>query len=331
MIEYKPITLENFKDFLHLIIYKRGGADEAFYKWKYIDNPVQIFPWGFIAYSDEIPCGCIGCLSKIYIDESGNQHPATWFADWYVDPQYRGNNIGLKLIESVLNLSTYAFGITNPLLAQIIAGKAGYNTLPNCLLTKGGLKTKVSNHLIARNRIKQYVKDLLIIFLCRPYKTHDLHIIQTHSGNEIISYFEQPLLARTFLKDSQYFDWLLNMPFKYPREWHLCYILDEKFLICIEENAESKRYLSVYQTSAAIYNNSQYYKYLRLLGTIAKALQAINFESLDIITSLRHDIWLKSLTSVQPLQCSLKPESSIGLKLSIADKESSWLKIKMKQ
>jgi GNAT superfamily N-acetyltransferase len=125
MVEIKELSEQNFGHFLNLLL-ERGEAPEDYYKWKYLQQPNNFFPIGFIAYLDIVPVGCIGIINKVYMDENLIEHPATWFADWFVSENARGKGVGIALMRKVYELSKYAFGIPGPKNAQLVAKKAGY-------------------------------------------------------------------------------------------------------------------------------------------------------------------------------------------------------------
>ena len=56
MLEIKELSMQNFSHFLNLLL-KRGEAPEDFYQWKYLHQPINNFPTGFIAYFDSVPLG----------------------------------------------------------------------------------------------------------------------------------------------------------------------------------------------------------------------------------------------------------------------------------
>jgi hypothetical protein len=327
MIEYQTINRENFSDFLFLIR-KRGGAEEAFYQWKYFDSPIQIFPWGFLAYHDGFPCGCIGCLSKIFIDDQGDHQPATWFADWYVDPEYRGRQIGLTLQKKVFELSLFAFGITNPVPAQKVAEKAGYRIFPNCIISKGILRLRINQNNGILNKGKQYIKDIINLWSVRPIKGLNVTVAEVNSGVRISEAFSQKIMG-IFYKDASYYDWLMKMPGSNRRTWYLCSIESDVTLISMDFASPKEKYMRVYQSSFYSNNNKQFFKYLRILGLVAKYFNADKFESFDQVTNLKWNFRLKTIATLQPMQYNASSQEITLNRLSIADKESSWMQIKM--
>jgi hypothetical protein len=128
MIEVRVLNTENFGAFVQLL-QQRGETPSDFYMWKYLNQPVDSKICGFIAYKDDHPVGCIGVIHKIFVDGDGNGVPATWFADWFVSLEVRGEGVGKMLMEEVRKMSHYNFGIPGPPDAQRICKKAGYEAV----------------------------------------------------------------------------------------------------------------------------------------------------------------------------------------------------------
>ena len=127
-IKYHILDSHNFKDFFYLLK-KRGEKDKSYFRWKYLSQPYNERPKGFIAYKEDRPIGCIGIINRQIQNDSNKKQYATWFADWFVLEEAQGLGIGKTLIKNVFDLSDQAFGIADPLPAQEIAKKGGYNNL----------------------------------------------------------------------------------------------------------------------------------------------------------------------------------------------------------
>lgn len=121
MIEIRELNEVNLIDFLNLLG-TRGNLDYDFYSKKYVN---QNFYGGFIAYIDKHPAGCLGFTKReIRINEEKKQ--IAWFNDWYVQEEFRGNNIGVKLLKSVGEYYGLSCGIITPENSGKIAPKAGF-------------------------------------------------------------------------------------------------------------------------------------------------------------------------------------------------------------
>lgn len=129
MVTLAKLTSANFKDFLNLLV-ERGEAPEDYYRWKYLDQPSNGKPTGFIAYLDDQPVGCIGIINRTYQAIDHQENSASWFADWFLTEKSRGKGIGKLLMENVRRSASYNFGIPGPTTAQRVCLSAGYKPMP---------------------------------------------------------------------------------------------------------------------------------------------------------------------------------------------------------
>lgn len=328
MIEIKEINSNNFEDFYNLLAH-RGAASKSFYEWKYLENPVQKFPFGFIAYDGNKPCGCMGCISRIFIDSDGNQQYATWFADWYVLPEHRGKGIGIQMQKKIFNLSDFAFGITNPKPAQLIAAKAGYRLQTNVLLVHGISKLLFLQQKKPLNGIKQYLKDLVTFVCCNSLLSNSFTLSEISSVDEIPSEFIDNDAKGVFLHNKDYYKWLFEMPSVLNRIWYICTFNTQKILFCIELSEQHNK-IKVYQHNVNITTKAKYSQFLHLLSDISRQLNASRFESLDYVPFYSDSFADKFLGRLQPLQFKTNEKIDAATKVFIADKESSWENIKIK-
>jgi GNAT superfamily N-acetyltransferase len=129
MLKLKPLEQSNFHHLVNLLM-ERGEAPEDYYRWKYLSQPSNGKPTGYVAYLNNALVGCIGIINRIYHAEDGKEYPATWFADWFVSDSARGKGIGEALMKEVFKNTPYNFGIPGPLKAQVVCKQAGYTSLP---------------------------------------------------------------------------------------------------------------------------------------------------------------------------------------------------------
>jgi GNAT superfamily N-acetyltransferase len=125
MPELKSLDNQNFHHFISLLK-ERGEAPEDYYRWKYLAQPSNGQPTGYIAYYEDKPVGCIGIINRQYHAADGMDYPATWFADWFVSDKVRGKGIGEKLMKEVSKIGIYNFGIPGPAKAQQVCENTGY-------------------------------------------------------------------------------------------------------------------------------------------------------------------------------------------------------------
>lgn len=241
MIEIKELSEQNFNHFLNLLL-ERGEAPEDFYKWKYLQQPINNFPTGFIAYFDGIPLGCIGIINKIYIDQHGYKNPATWFADWFVSNAARGKGIGLALMKKVYALSPYAFGIPGPQKAQIVAQKAGYKIQNHfneiiipCQPFWYGFKKYESGF------IKSTLRGFKNLWQCGMiFQDNSVEILALHNTENVSSSITR---KNSFYQTVEYIDWLIKMPVKEEnqRKWYKVSDNNSWMIIFVEDDANNNK------------------------------------------------------------------------------------------
>lgn len=129
MLEIVQLDENNFPHFIKLL-HQRGEAPEDYYRWKYLEQPANSQPTGFIAYLEHEPVGCIGIINRTFCATDGKDYPATWFADWFVTKSVRGKGIGELLMSEVRKKASYNFGVPGPRQAQVVCKKSGYNEMP---------------------------------------------------------------------------------------------------------------------------------------------------------------------------------------------------------
>jgi hypothetical protein len=225
MIEIKSLNLENFNDFLFLLK-QRGEAPEDYYAWKYLQQPLNYFPAGYIAYYNHTPVGCIGIINKIYIDEDGKEHPATWFADWYVSKNAQGKGIGKVLMDKVYSLSPYAFGIPGPLTAQIVAEKVGYLKADNFFELQFPINTLNTCFKKNSNLIKAFLKYLIFKFesFCFNFKIKNGQI-KIVNEKPTVEFWLNEICGNKksgFSRNEDLIKWFLNLKTNKDREWWYC-------------------------------------------------------------------------------------------------------------
>ena len=319
MIEIKELSEQNFSHFLNLLL-ERGEAPEDFYKWKYLEQPYIFFPTGFVAYLDHVPVGCIGIINKIYVDENLVEHPATWFADWFVNDKARGKGIGLALMKKVYALSAYAFGIPGPETAQIIAQKAGYIKQKNyaeiIIPTKPflyGFKKYKSGFV---KSILRAIKTTIQSGFILPYKSFE--ILELTSAEKL----SFTTTKNSFLQTPKHFDWLMKMPVKEnnQRKWYK--ILDNNNFAIIFVDYDNRNLLrakNVYFESYCSENS------LKFLLSLRKSLSKMNIVYLQ--SYLHLNFKTNSILSEKVPQYSSNLYNN-NFMVNIADKESSFINLK---
>lgn len=322
MIEIKELSEQNFSHFLNLLS-ERGEAPKDFYQWKYLHQPYTFFPTGFIAYLDNVPVGCIGIINKIYVDENLVEHPATWFADWFVNDKARGKGIGLALMKKVYELSAYAFGIPGPEAAQIIAQKAGYIKQKN--FTEIIIPTKPFLYGFKKYQ-SGFVKSILraikttiqsgYIFHDKSFETLEL------TSAENLSFTKT---KNSFLQTQEHFDWLMKMPVKEKnqRKWYKVSDKNSWMIIFVEDDSNNNKRARV------IYDyNIEKIDRIKFIKKTRKRLAQMGVLYLQA--------YLFSGTKPLIVSYYLKPISQsasfhiLNFTIAIIDMESRWRDFKMK-
>lgn len=221
MPEILPLTNENFNDFLSLLR-QRGEAPEDYYIWKYLKQPYSFFPVGFIAYIEDSPVGCIGIINKIYIDQDGQPHPATWFADWFLTKQSRGKGVGKKLMECVRNVAPYNFGIPGPSLAQKVCLGAGYKYVPGFSDSLFYLRPFICGFNRGKgSRLKKIFRGIkyfiisfssTLIFFFKESAYFSKYEDPKKLTNDILKFCS--ITLNTFLSTEDFISWICAMPAK---------------------------------------------------------------------------------------------------------------------
>lgn len=111
LIKYEPISQLNL-DAVKDLLFLRNKTLPEYVEWKYGANSPAIFR-GVIAYENSKPVGCFGMVPKIFTKTNVSEINAGWFADWFVNPDYRGRDIGKNLLKE-LEQSDYPLLIGHP-------------------------------------------------------------------------------------------------------------------------------------------------------------------------------------------------------------------------
>lgn len=322
MLEIKELSEENFCIFLCLLL-ERGEAPENYYRWKYLRQPINNFPTGFIAYFDGVPLGCIGIINKIYIDQFEVKHPATWFADWFVSNAARGKGIGFALIKRVYDLTPYAFGIPGPSKAQIIAKQAGYMIQHNfyeiiipCQPFLYGYKKYQSNFI---NRSLRGFKNLWQSGLV--LQDNSIEVLEVQNSKNMSSTKRKNCFYQSF----ECIDWLMNMPIKElnQRKWYKVTDNKSSILVFVEEDFnKNKRARVIDDYYIEKEDRLNFYK------RTSKRLAQIDILYLQAYLFLDIDLKVDS-NYIKPVsQASSFPLNNFNI--SLIDLESRWLDIEMK-
>lgn len=318
MIQIVELSFQNFVDF-HQLLLQRGEAPYEYYKWKYLDQPCAKFPPGFIAYQDGVSVGCIGLINRVYVDEKGERHNATWFADWFVSSNSRGTGIGLALMRKVEELTSFSFGIPGPRAAQIIAEKAGYS-LKDSFYEIRMVARPWNYGFYLRNdgfykRIFRAVKYKLI----QPKLTgiNSFHVSKFNVNNIKVS----KTALDGLLKDKDYFNWLVKMPtsLSSKREYWILDIEDTQIIFFTEYDLTQLKRARILD----VISNTTKLRNLYFILNWAKPFSKLGVDYYQVYMHLpetpkvhRHFFKAEAQYSTFLL--------SKNFQLSIADKESRW-------
>ena len=323
MFEIFPLNKENFKDFLGLL-QQRGEAPDAFYNYKYLQQKYAFFPTGFIAYIDNIAVGCIGNINKIYIDNEGFEHQATWFADWFVSDSVRGKGIGKALMSQVFNLSPFAFGVPGPENAQIVAGNVGYKIRENfyevlvpCKPFQYGFRKNKSN--IFRNLLR----GMKHFSINETIVKNDEVEVREISKNDT---FDINIIKNSFKIDSESLQWLMNFPEKEGnlRKWYQVRFNNNWLILFVEKDVNlNKRARIVY---VSLNNDSDYISFMKIIRYKLSLHNILYFQTY-FFSNQKPDFVSEYIKQV-PQSCSF--ELSNNFTISISDFESRWRDFKMK-
>jgi hypothetical protein len=178
-----------------------------------------------------------------------------WFNDWYIRDGYRGNNFGVKLLNSVGEKYNLSCGIITPKKSGIIALKSGFLNTRNYYETRfpirsfkfGFNKYKINNSY-QDNFIKRNVRSL--IFLIKSFSIKNLKTqkakklnFQVIKQTELFNYNIYQTNKTELLTDcSNYFLFIYNALCNYkdyPRTFW-CLTLDDTITLgYTEENANN--------------------------------------------------------------------------------------------
>jgi hypothetical protein len=223
MLELKQLSSDNFQHFLTLLM-ERGEAPEDYYRWKYLLQPSLGHPTGFIAYIDKKPAGCIGIINRTYHADDGNDYPATWFADWFVNDNVRGKGVGELLMKEVRKISSYNFGVPGPAKAQKVCKHAGYAEIQGFAQYTLYIKPfRCGYNRFAGSPGVKYLRGIKNVLFSAPVKLN-LLMAQKFDGftlgipnEEQWSTRTNKLTERTYLKRTDDFlQWVTSMPVSVP-------------------------------------------------------------------------------------------------------------------
>ena len=271
-IKYRQLDKQNFEDFFYLLKL-RGERDKNYFQWKYLSQPYNERPRGFIAYKEDKPVGCIGIINREIQNNSNKKYYATWFADWFVDKKNQGFDIGKTLIKNVFNLSDQAFGIVGPVPAQNISKKVGYNNLkgyyniiiPLNIINCGMKRFSGGIH-------KKLFRTLKILYI------HTFYSFIDRTETFSIKY-EKPDIKlwidsshkclnrgnRLFKLNKRYIKWLTEIPKKDNKNFSWWYIKNDRLFACglVEKNIWGLSSINILD----IYNFDEKLGYRSLLNT----------------------------------------------------------------
>jgi hypothetical protein len=329
MVKFHILDEVNFEDFYCLLL-KRGCADKDYYRWKYLKQPDNKSPTGIIAYENNVPCGCIGIINRTYFDSNGNCHDALWFADWFVDSAFRGKNIGFLLQREILSYGSAIMGITNPITAQLIARKVGYSTslnfyLINGVVNVGKCKRRFKSVISLKMGVKLVLNNLYIKTIFRS-KINSYKIL---NFKEIYEHMSLGDSVSSFKLDEKYLDWIFKMPLNFQRDFYLCIIQGSKFLIAIDTNSEKTKTMKVFFSEVINQNGMTLRKYCMTCYSIAKYFSAIYFEFVANLGESSDKWILRIIGSAQPFQSHSEVITGLNPNISLIDKESSWIDVKI--
>lgn len=331
MLELQPLGNRNFPHFITLLK-ERGEAPEDYYRWKYLAQPVQNLPTGFIAYLQGNPVGCIGIINRIICTAEGNEYPATWFADWFVSDVARGKGIGEKLMQEVRKASPYNFGIPGPLKAQKVCSSAGYALMP-------GVQEEITIYIRPfkcgylrgnGSQLKRLFRGLknLLIFFPRIFKIQ-LSSSARYSQNSFLDYNALAFYSLTSVNSSNSLKrtketlvWLSLMPVSVTAERKWWTIQGEEFYCWgfFEKDFWGLRKATIFEVVSR-------QKMDKLISVICKTLSRNGIDTLKFLSKADH---------ISPNVYKYRipvfyagPELSEEFVLSYLDKESAWREFRM--
>jgi GNAT superfamily N-acetyltransferase len=317
MFEIIPLNKDNFAAFLGLL-QQRGEAPEAFYNYKYLQQKHTFFPTGFIAYLDNIAVGCIGNINKIYIDNEGFEHQATWFADWFVSDSARGKGIGKTLMSQVLNLSPFAFGVPGPENAQTVAENVGYKIQENfyevlvpCKPFRYGFRKNKSN--IFRNLLR----GMKHFSINETISKLDEVFVEEISKNDI---FDFNNIKNSFKIDSESLQWLMNFPEREGnlRKWYKVKFNNNWLILFVENDVNLNKRARI--VSVSLNNDSDYIGFMKIIRYKLSLHNILYFQTY-FFSNQKPDFVSEYIKQV-PQSCAF--ELSNNFTISISDFESRW-------
>lgn len=326
MIEVHPLSKNNFNDFI-LLLQQRGEAPSEYYEWKYLQQPYDFFPTGFIAYDSKKPVGCIGNINRIFVDRSGNEHKATWFADWFVSKAFRGRGIGELLMKSIYDLSDYGCGIPGPAKAQKTAQQAGY--LPISLLSEKifvlnpftyGYKIKSNNFFFIKLSYGIYLWVRLATFKKTLGGNFNLIFSKPESPEFQVAYNHFLKEVPHFKRDVKFLNWITGIPFsKGNSTWWYVNNLNLFTFGTVETQTNGLRVAKIFECFS---NSSQ----VDVLGSVLGVLYNCGIDVVKLVGSKITNEEQNATRLNLPFHVS-NLKYYHGAYLSILDKESSWINL----
>lgn len=331
MIEILPLSKENFNDLIFLLN-QRGETPINYYKWKYLDQPYDFYPLGFIAYDLSQPIGCIGNINRIFVDERGKEHNSTWFADWYVSEKGRGRGIGELLIKSIYDLSEFGCGIPGPEKAQIIASKAGYSQM-NYLRELKIILNPFDYAFIAKADSNILYKLSYGIYLWAinskmfGSETDDLlfsKFTSTNSENKLAD-LTIPDGVPHFKRDVKFLNWIERSPIIDGKKINWWYVQGHDIFAfgLVEEDRQNGYSVAKVFEAIPFYNGNT---------TLKKVSAILNANGVDLIKYIIIDTRQrrKSIRQTNLPFFVRNSKHFQNLHLSMLDKESSWINLRFK-
>ncbi len=110
------------------LLFLRNKTLPLYVDWKYGFNSPSGFR-GVVAFVGEEEVGCFGSVPIKVRLSSDEIIYAGWFADWYVNPEFRGHGLGRALLDQLVLKNPFFFGHPGPRQALAICTAAGWQPL----------------------------------------------------------------------------------------------------------------------------------------------------------------------------------------------------------
>lgn len=323
MLRIEELIIDNFDDFYSLLS-MRGSADREYYFWKYFKQPYSDFPKGYIAYIDSEAVGCIGMSQRRIILFGGEFRDAIWFSDWYVASTSRTFGVGRKLMEKVYNSYDAVLGITNPMKAQRIANEIGYNLNMQTTFLRVQNIHSIFNVLGKEGKVKRAIKALIPNILLATPRIRKVKIRQISESHEIPGALLKSNSKVSFERNGSIYEYMFTMPISYRRDWFIAEHLDFNILMSLDFEKE-RSVLKVFDHDLPIESIWSYIKYVKLIRQISLKYRCDFFETYDS-ANFKNRKFLNLIFALrQPLQFKILEGCFVLERVSIIDKESSWV------